>query len=345
LDVEHRGAVNVNAALDWLDAQLDEHVDIERLVVVGISSGSISAAFWVQRLFERYHPGQITVIGDSTPAVISDDCAGILLYAEVVNVVGGCSFLPTRRLKNKCLAKESFSGLDVISVVVPTLGKNAIWLDVAAKIDGVNQLLLSEISVATLEVTDRPAKCEGVSFTFDDQEFYEIVSTYYTALTEAVPNHLVYLLNDTTHHAVDYFAFDTILNDTAVEVVNPFAGGASALAFEEVSTSVISPPFTFEANAASIDASICYYGPLLYEWIEAAENDRVGCNQCAGSVVGNVVGVRDTCDADLLQKCYEGVIFCDTDADCPTGSTCGGNEGGDEDEDEDEDEHGALFCV
>lgn len=324
ITAEFRGAVNTALVLDWVAVNFP---DLHQLVLVGESSGSIAVSVWVTKAFNILKPKKITVMADASPALLRGECPGLLLYSSQANLVNSCSLLPSEELRAKCEARETFDWLDVVAASVPLLGPNALWVDVSAKVDSFLRLLLSTISVASLELIDEFPQCTNYSFTFErGGSYYAQVSSYYAELSKRIPNFLVYLVNTTTHVMfADYDTSYTSLTEPAqtVEVTNPFAGG-SAIALVGETTAPPSPYLV--ANAAAEDGSMPYPVSLV-DWVKSVVDEGAACSHCDGAAVGdyddNFLEI-DSCDASVLEKCYDGVIYCEDDDDCPVGSVCAG---------------------
>lgn len=69
LSVEHRGAVNSQAVLDWVFANIDTP---EHLFITGSSAGAYGSIYWTPALAENYPDARITQFGDAGIGVSPD---------------------------------------------------------------------------------------------------------------------------------------------------------------------------------------------------------------------------------------------------------------------------------
>ncbi|GAB5535551.1 MAG: vtpJ-therm [Rubricoccaceae bacterium] len=81
--VAHRGAHNVNQALRWAKAYLDEP---ERMVVAGASAGSYGAIFHAPRIADLYPGADLVTIGDSGVPLLNQ-------YEEILEAWGAGTML------------------------------------------------------------------------------------------------------------------------------------------------------------------------------------------------------------------------------------------------------------
>lgn len=81
--VTHRGARNVDQALQWVKARLD---DPKRVVVAGASAGSYGAIFHAPRIAELYPSADLVTIGDSGVPLLKG-------YEEILESWGAGSIL------------------------------------------------------------------------------------------------------------------------------------------------------------------------------------------------------------------------------------------------------------
>lgn len=65
----HKGAVNAQAVLDWMDENYDEP---EQVFSTGCSAGAYGAAMWSAHLAEQYPSADLVQLGDSGVGVITD---------------------------------------------------------------------------------------------------------------------------------------------------------------------------------------------------------------------------------------------------------------------------------
>lgn len=68
--IMHRGAVNGQAVLDWMDETYEEP---EQVVSVGCSAGAYGAIMWSAHLAEQYPQADLVQLGDSGVGIITDD--------------------------------------------------------------------------------------------------------------------------------------------------------------------------------------------------------------------------------------------------------------------------------
>jgi hypothetical protein len=70
--IEHRGAVNAQTAVDWLQANLP---DAERIFVTGCSAGAYASIFWAAKIAPFYVPRgtRIVQFGDSGMGIVTRD--------------------------------------------------------------------------------------------------------------------------------------------------------------------------------------------------------------------------------------------------------------------------------
>ena len=68
--IEHRGAVNAQTAVDWLQANLPSP---ERILVTGCSAGSYASVFWAAKIAPFYVPRgtRIVQFGDSGMGIVT----------------------------------------------------------------------------------------------------------------------------------------------------------------------------------------------------------------------------------------------------------------------------------
>lgn len=67
--VEHKGAVNVKAALDWLYTNVPSP---DKALVTGCSAGGYGAAFWAGAVLEHYKDAKVYQFADSAAGIITD---------------------------------------------------------------------------------------------------------------------------------------------------------------------------------------------------------------------------------------------------------------------------------
>ena len=70
VQIEHRGAANSRAVLDWLYAN---HPAPEQIFVTGCSAGSYGSALWAAHIMQHYPATQVIQFGDSGSGVITDE--------------------------------------------------------------------------------------------------------------------------------------------------------------------------------------------------------------------------------------------------------------------------------
>jgi len=68
-DIEHKGSVNAQAALDWLYSNV---TNPDKVFVTGCSAGAYGSAFWTPRITEEYSDATVYQMGDSGCGVITD---------------------------------------------------------------------------------------------------------------------------------------------------------------------------------------------------------------------------------------------------------------------------------
>ena len=73
--IEHRGAVNAQAVLDWTFEQFSAP---ESIFVTGCSAGAYGAAYWTDAVRNNYPDADIYQLGDCGAGVISDDLSAQL---------------------------------------------------------------------------------------------------------------------------------------------------------------------------------------------------------------------------------------------------------------------------
>ncbi len=79
LQIEHRGAVNVRAVLEWVYRSFP---DPDQIVATGCSAGSLGSALWSAHLMQHYPKTRVIQFGDSNAGVITEDFfqRGFLLW-------------------------------------------------------------------------------------------------------------------------------------------------------------------------------------------------------------------------------------------------------------------------
>ncbi|MBK9371732.1 MAG: hypothetical protein IPN01_36495 [Deltaproteobacteria bacterium] len=68
--IEHKGAVNTRAILDWVESQFSGP---EQIVVTGCSAGAYGSAMWAPHIQRMYPNAQVNQIGDGGAGVVTTD--------------------------------------------------------------------------------------------------------------------------------------------------------------------------------------------------------------------------------------------------------------------------------
>ena len=68
--IEHRGAVNTRAILDWVESQFSGP---EQIVVTGCSAGAYGSVMWAPHIQRMYPDAQVNQIGDGGAGVVTTD--------------------------------------------------------------------------------------------------------------------------------------------------------------------------------------------------------------------------------------------------------------------------------
>lgn len=327
----HKGAVNVNMILDWLEASL-EGTTIEDLVVVGVSGGATSLPSWSTIVSSRFMPETLTIVADSSPALLFGECPGFLLYLHVLKHVDGCNLMPSDDLVLRCLKGESLNPVDIIAAALDALGPETLYLEIASKADTVNIELLALVGFTALEQGESvPEQCTlpAEFFVFaEPEEYYAQLVAYFEANTQSTllannqsSNYLTYIVSSTVHQYVDSNSFNLTLG-TIANATNVFATGSVTEARIFVGSSFEAiPSLLLTANAASIDGR-AFYDPTMADWLRTATLSRAAINVCEGDVVDTFIGELSTCTSALAGLSYDAARPCESDADCPSGLTC-----------------------
>lgn len=331
ITASHKGAVNVDMILDWLEASLDGTI-IEDLIIVGVSGGTTSLPSWSTIISSRFMPEVLTIVADSSPSLLFGECAGFLLYLQVLTQVDGCNLMPSGDLVSKCLNGEPVDPVNIIAAAIDALGPETLYLEIASKADTVNIELLALVGFTALEQEQAvPSQCTlpAEFFVFEDPEdYYAQLVAYFVANTQLVllannqsTNYLTYIVSSTIHQYVDPDSFNLTLG-TIANVTNVFATGnvTEARIFVGSSFEVI-PSLLLTANAASTDGS-AFYDPTIADWLRTATLARAATNVCEGDVIENFISDLSTCTSALAGFSYDAARACESDADCPAGLTC-----------------------
>lgn len=73
--IQHRGAVNANAVLDWV---YENYPDPSQVFVNGCSAGAYGAIFHAYRIAQNYPDAQFTVLGDAGVGVVQEGWMGFV---------------------------------------------------------------------------------------------------------------------------------------------------------------------------------------------------------------------------------------------------------------------------
>ena len=295
------------------------------MIIVGFSGGATGLPMYAPRIKDRFQPGVLTLIADSSPGFLIGECPGLLLYTNVLAQVNGCGMLPTMALQDQCFAGLPVDAVDVISAALDLLGPEVLYLEIASKADAINIDTLASFGVTTTEVIEDVApQCVDPLIDPTDALFvFETSSDYYTQLTRAhdaikYPNYKAYFVTRSNHLYVDVATIIGTLG-TLENVTNPFAQGnvTSVPAFLDTVVDA-QPSVFFIADAGAVWGS---YEPSIADWLRTAVLSRIATSECDGPVLGaNFTGNIRTCSAERTS--YDAARDCTSDTDCPPGMTC-----------------------
>lgn len=83
LTIEHQGATNANAVIDWM---FENYPDPEDVIITGCSAGAYGAIYHSYRIMSEYDDITISVVGDSGVGIASPDWLGLELWGTYDNV-------------------------------------------------------------------------------------------------------------------------------------------------------------------------------------------------------------------------------------------------------------------
>lgn len=81
--IQHRGAVNVRAVLDWVYAQ---YPTLDRVAIVGTSGGTIGSIFFTDEIVSHYASAEVMQFGDGLVGVMPEGWDGTTLWNSRANL-------------------------------------------------------------------------------------------------------------------------------------------------------------------------------------------------------------------------------------------------------------------
>jgi hypothetical protein len=195
--IMHRGAVNAQAVLDWMDETYDEP---EQVVFVGCSAGAYGAIMWSAHLARQYPAADLVQLGDSGVGIITDDW-----FAESFPAWNAEAVFPTH-----------IPALDPAEVDLLDTDAGYLYEEVAAHLPGARFGQFNAHADGT-QIAHYQAMGGGNSEDWTEQMLQRVA-----AVEAAVPNFTSYTAGGTRHCIIGSNDLYTLETD-GVKVVDWFA--------------------------------------------------------------------------------------------------------------------------
>jgi hypothetical protein len=295
--VKQAGAANVNAVLQWLEAQQEQGglaKDLTDLVVTGCSAGSLAAQVWGNEIIRRLgRPLRSALLLDSYAGFFPSNTE-----AELMFEFGACDlYFLSDNVRQLCLAKEATLSVFVSEALISE--PRVPYMFLQSRYD-VTQMNYYNYIVNS-------AQFEGLYSEIDEFEFAEGVDNIFTGYSVNT-NFLVYFV-DNYQHCYTPLPYMYTANSAGNSLSTAASTATTAPAITAATTAaaitaatisgVATPATTVKDMAFAYDASYFdFTTETMMKWVFRAP-------LLPGEVISSVCGENDVCLSTAMNHVYQ----------------------------------------
>ena len=192
------GLHNVQAVLDWIDAQ---SLTLDSLVIAGESAGAEGALMWAPTIFSMFPATQTALLLDGHANPGLQPCRAAVM-TDVYRMFNACNVL-TATSKAQCESGAAFDKLTLYQDQIDSLPSNTPVLHIQAKVD---TTLFSYFYLTELTTGARPSECDNATITYlSNEDYFQDQAAFLSAVDR--DNFFSYLFDSTHHIYMDSYIF------------------------------------------------------------------------------------------------------------------------------------------